>query len=227
MRKSAFLSFFLAATCSTFLTACGGGSSDTVGIFESSIIYIEGLEGGSYIRSDIARIVCVDEDNRIEDLDFEPTNIQAILRMEPVKKADGTPVTQNPSPVLFTRYKISFSPLASDNNCERNQECKQLLAGGIEGFVGFTLYLEKPDTPTRTIVEVLAIPASWKSQVLSMYCSSTDDNCLYNGIIEFYGKEVFGGKERIVRSAFIIEFADFRAGDDEPCPEQQQNQPTP
>ncbi len=220
MRKSALLSLLLAATCSTFLAACGGASSDTVGIFESSIIYIKEIVGGSYIRIDVARIVCVNGTNSTES-DPNDNDIQVILRMEPVKKADGTPVTQNPSPVVFTRYKISFSPLVSNNTCESHQDCKNLLAGGIDRPVGFTLFLgnqDNPNAPTETRVRVLAIPASWKSQVLSRYCLSTNDNCLYRSIIEFYGKEVFSGKERTVKSTFSIEFVDHRSGNDQPCP---------
>ncbi len=240
--KSLFPIFGLAIL---ILAGCGGGGSGIGGVYGSTLVYVLGFETitGSALQSDVFYITCSDGKNAYN---FQSDTVLIKFKTETIKDAAGNPVTQNPSPVTFTRYKVYFTSASPTNNCERYPDCRQLMAGGYEGLAGFSVHPNFPQveqgrfisfireyangdrisleiTKGESIQEITIIPATWKSNTLVNYCTSVMDNCLYNGVIEFYGRELYSGKEKVVRTSFTVHFADFPKGSpygsftDTPC----------
>ncbi|MEJ5339269.1 MAG: hypothetical protein WHS43_06405 [Aquificaceae bacterium] len=223
------------------LAGCGGGGggSSIGGVYGSTLVYVLGFETrtGSALQSDIFFLTC---SNGRDVYNFQTDTVLIKFKAETIKDALGNPVTQNPSPVAFTRYKVSFLSASPTNNCERYPDCRQLMAGGYEGLVGFSVHPESPEgrferqyangdevrieiKKGESIQEITVVPSSWKSNTLVNYCTTVLDNCLYNGVIEFYGRELYSGKEKVVRVPFTVQFADFPKGSpygsftDTPC----------
>ncbi|RMH81394.1 MAG: hypothetical protein D6674_00185 [Acidobacteria bacterium] len=219
------------------LFGCGGGSGAGIGgVFGSTLVYITELitRSGSSIQSDVFYLTC-------NDYNFQDDMVLIKFKAETIKDAAGRPVTENPSPVFFSRYKVSFFSGSPTNNCERFPDCRQLMSSGYEGLVGFSVNPKSPEgrferryangddvsfdlKEGEFIQEVLVVPSSWKINTLLNYCLTALDNCIYNGVIEFYGRELFSGKEKVVRASFTIQFANYPKGSpygsftDTPCP---------
>lgn len=207
---------------------CGGGGSSIGGVYGSTVVYLVEFitRSGSNVQSDIFFLTCSGNRNVPT---FQDDVVLVKFKAETIRDALGNPVTQNPSPVFFSRYRVSFFSGSSTNNCERYSSCRQLMAGGYEGMVGFTVYPNSPEGSFRksytngdgvdlelktgeSIQEVLVLPSGWKSSTLLNYCLTPSDNCIYNGVIEFYGRELYSGKEKVVRASFTIQIADYIKG---------------
>lgn len=188
-----------------FLFSCGGGSGSGIyGGFDTVLVGITSITP-SKVNSDTVIWV---GDTGVCSVDFQDDAINIKIKSETIKNASGQPVTPNPSPVYFDSYRVIWSSAVSNNACEGAPECKQIFATPFAQLTGITV-------PPDTEVSLQGLPvalASWKSSVLSQYCVSLLDNCIYNAILELHGREVLTGREKIVRASFNIQFADYNQG---------------
>jgi hypothetical protein len=188
-----------------FLFSCGGGSGSGIyGGFDTVLVGITSLTPAK-VNSDT--LVWVGNTG-VCGVTFQDDAINIKIRSDTIKDALGQPVTANPSPVYFDSYRVIWSSAVSNNACEGAPECKQIFA---TPFTQLTAITVPPNSEVEIDGLVVAL-ASWKSSVLSQYCVSSLDNCIYNAVLELHGREVLTGREKIVRASFNIQFADYDQG---------------
>lgn len=185
--------------------SCGGGSgSDIYGAYDTVLVGVTSLLPP---KVDSDTIVWVGDTGPC-GMSFYDDAINIKIKSETIKNSAGQPVTPNPSPVYFDSYRIIWSSAVSNNACEGAPECKQIFATPFAQLTSITV---PPDSEVELDGLVVAL-ASWKSSVLSQYCVSSLDNCIYNAILELHGREVLTGKEKVIRASFNIQFADYNQG---------------
>ncbi len=186
--------------------SCGGGSGSGIyGSYDTVLVGITSLVPAK-VNSDT--VVFVGDAGQRCQLTFQDDAINIRIKSETIKNVAGQPVTPNPSPVYFDSYRVIWSSAVSNNACEGAPECRQIFATPFAQLTSITV---PPDSEVEVQGLVVTL-ASWKSSVLSQYCVSSLDNCIYNAILELHGREVLTGKEKIVRGSFNIQFANYDQG---------------
>lgn len=188
-----------------FLFSCGGGGGSGIyGSFDTVLVGITSITP-TKVNSDTVIFV---GDRGVCGVSFQDDAINIQIKSETIKNASGQPVTPNPSPVYFDSYRVIWSSAVSNNACEGAPECRQIFATPFAQLTGITVPPDREVSMQGLIVTL----ASWKSSVLSQYCISPLDNCIYNAILELRGREVLTGREKIVRASFNVQFADYNQG---------------
>lgn len=197
----------IALLCLTaMMYSCGGGSgSDIYGSFDTVLVGITSLTP-TKVNSDT--LIWVGQASQICSVSFQDDAINIKIKSETIKDAAGNPVTSNPSPVYFDSYRVIWSNAVSNNTCEGAPECRQIFATPFAQLTGITV---PPDSEVEITGLVISL-AAWKASVLSQYCVSPLDNCIYNAVLELHGREVLTGRAKVVRASFNIEFSDYNQG---------------
>ncbi|MFN3813227.1 MAG: hypothetical protein ACK4SM_01210 [Aquificaceae bacterium] len=196
---------FLFCSAAAILYSCGGGGSGIYGSFGTVLVGITSLTP-TKVNSDT--LIWVGEAGQLCSISFQDDAINIKIKSETIKDAAGKPVTSNPSPVYFDSYRVIWTSAVSNNTCEGAPECRQIFATPFAQLIGITV---PPDSEVAVDGLVVAL-ASWKSSVLSQYCVSSLDNCIYNAVLELHGREVLTGREKVIRASFNIQFADYNKG---------------
>jgi len=194
------------------LSSCGGGieNSEVIGGFYSVVVVLNSVRP-STLQSDVIIKLDANGDGICDEISFQDDFVVFQMTSKPrVKSKDITF-----SPVYIYKYKLEFLNASTNNNCEKIPVCKEIFTKTYERGLSITL-----DAPTVTDDEVIemsktfqvtVVPAGWKD-VLSLYCYTTSDNCVYNVKVTFYGVELYSGKESSIAGTFTVQFADYFQG---------------
>ncbi len=195
-----------AGLLSAGLLSCGGGGSGIYGGFDTVLIGVSQVNPPK-LESDTLILQDNDGDGFCDGYSFQDDALQITLKSEPIKDANGEVITPNPSPVYIDRYRLTFVSGVSNNNCERYKSCRSLFAQPYEQFTSITINPNEELT-----VGLVVVLASWKSSVLSQYCATPLDNCIYNVVLELRGREVLTGSTKTIRATFNVQFANYNQG---------------
>jgi hypothetical protein len=159
------------------------------------------------LESDTLVLIDNNNDGVCDSISFQDDSLQITLRSETIKDTGGQPVTTTPSPVYIDRYRLTFISAVNNNNCERYANCKSLFSNPYEQFTSITV---EPDQEAQ--INLPVVLASWKSTVLSQYCLTPLDNCIYNVVIEMRGREILTGSDKTIRATFNVQFSNYSQG---------------
>ncbi len=188
------------------LLSCGGSGSGIFGGFDTVLVGITQVDPPK-LESDTLILLDNNGDGICDGFSFQDDSLQVTIKSQTIKDSQGQPVTANASPVYIDRYRLTFISAVNNNNCERYAPCKNLFANPYEQFTSITI---EPDQEVQVGIPVAL--ASWKSTVLSQYCATSLDNCIYNVVLEMRGREVLTGSDKTIRATFNVQFANYNQG---------------